>query len=180
MRDKENERLVFEIKIVHEKSRKTYGSPRIAAALHASGIRCSRNRVARLMRENGVMAKTKRRFKITTDSKHKFSISPNLLNQDFTADIPYQKWTGDITYIGTIQGWMCLVVVLDFFNREIAGWSMKKRITRDIVIEALSMAIWRKRPQKGLIFHSDQGSQYASRGFRKVLQKHNVIKSMSG
>ena len=180
MREKANERLVLKIKGIHEKSRKTYGSPRITVALRASGIRCGKNRIARLMRENGIVAKTKRRFKITTDSKHKLPISPNLLNQDFTADAPHKKWTGDITYIWTMQGWMYPPVVLDLFNREIVGWSMRKRITRDIVIDALSMAIQRKRPQKGLIFHSDRGSQYASHEFRKLLKKHHVIQSMSG
>jgi len=180
MRDKENERLVFEIKLVHEKSRKTYGSPRITAELCASGIRCGKNRIARLMRENRIMAKTRRRFKITTDSKHNLPIAPNLLEQDFTSDAPNKTWTGDITYIWTRQGWMYLAVVLDLFNREIAGWSMRKRITKDIVTEALTMAVKRKRPQAGLIFHSDRGSQYASHKFRKLLEKHHFIQSMSG
>jgi len=172
--------LVFEIKLVHEKSRKTYGSPRITAELCASGIRCGKNRIARLMRENGVVAKTKRKFKITTDSKHNLPIAENLLDQKFTADAPNKTWTGDITYIWTRQGWMYLAVVLDLFNREIAGWSMRKRITKDIATEALTMAVKRKRPQAGLIFHSDRGSQYASHKFRKLLEKHHFIQSMSG
>lgn len=180
MRDKVNDRLVLEIKVVHEKSRRIYGSPRITAELRASGIRCGKNRVARLMRENGIMAKTKRRFKITTDSKHNLPIAPNLLKQEFTADAPNKTWTGDITYIWTRQGWMYLAVVLDLFNREIAGWSMRKRITKDIVTEALTMATQRKRPQKGLVFHSDRGSQYASHEFRKILEKNHFIQSMSG
>lgn len=180
MRDKENESLIFKIKLAHEKSRRIYGSPRITAELHASGIRCGKDRIARLMRENGIMAKTRRRFKITTDSKHDLPIAKNLLNQDFTADAPNKTWTGDITYIWTRQGRMYLAVVLDFFNREIAGWSMRKRITKNIVTEALTMAVKRKRPQKGLMFHSDRGSQYASHGFRKLLEKHNFIQSMSG
>ena len=180
MRDKENESLIFKIKLAHEKSRRIYGSPRITAELHASGIRCGKDRIARLMRENGIMAKTRRRFKITTDSKHDLPIAKNLLNQDFTADAPNKTWTGDITYIWTRQGRMYLAVILDFFNREIAGWSMRKRITKNIVTEALTMAVKRKRPQKGLMFHSDRGSQYASHGFRKLLEKHNFIQSMSG
>ena len=180
MRDNENESLVFKIKLVHGKSRRIYGSPRITAELRASGIRCGKNRVARLMRENGIMAKTRRRFKITTDSRHNLPIAENLLDQEFTADAPNKTWTGDITYIWTKQGWMCLAVVLDLFNREIIGWSMRKRITKDIVIEALAMAIQRKRPQKGLIFHSDRGSQYASHDFIKLLEGHDVIQSMSG
>ena len=180
MRTKANERLMLEIKVIHEKSRKTYGSPRVTAQLHASGIRCGRNRVARLMCEDGIMAKTKRRFKITTDSRHNLPVAENLLKQDFTADAPNKTWTGDITYIWTKQGWMYLAVVLDLFNRGIIGWSMRKRITKDIVIESLAMAIKRKRPHKGLMFHSDRGSQYASHEFRKLLDKHNFIQSMSG
>ena len=180
MRGKENEALVFKIRLVHEKSRRIYGSPRITAELRANGIRCGKNRVARLMRENGIQAKTKRRFKITTDSKHDLPIVENLLEQDFTVDTPNKTWTGDITYIWTKQGWMYLAVVLDLFNREIIGWSMRKRITKDIVIEALAMAIKRKRPHKGLIFHSDRGSQYASHEFIKLLEGHDVIQSMSG
>ena len=180
MRDKENEKLVFKIRLVHGKSHRIYGSHRITAELRASGIRCGKNRVARLMRENGIMAKTRRRFKITTDSRHNLPIAENLLDQEFTADAPNKTWTGDITYIWTKQGWMYLAVVLDLFNREIAGWSMRKRITKDIVIEALAMAIQRKRPQKGLIFHSDRGSQYASHEFIKLLEGHDVIQSMSG
>jgi putative transposase len=123
------------------------------------------------------MAKTKRRFKITTDSKHNLPIAKNLLGQDFTADAPNKTWTGDITYVWTKQGWMYVAVVLDLFNR---GLSMKKRITKDIVIKALTVAIQRKRPQKGLIFHSDRGSQYASHEFRELLEKHHFIQSMSG
>jgi len=180
VRDEENEVLVFKIKLVHGKSRKTYGSPRITAELRARGIRCGKNRVARLMRKNGIMAKTKRRFKITTDSKHNLPIAENLLGQEFTADAPNKTWTGDITYIWTRRGWIYLAVVEDLFNREIVGWSMRKRITKDIVTEALTMAIQRKRPQKGLIFHSDRGSQYASHEFRKLLEKHHFIQSMSG
>jgi len=148
--------------------------------LRANGIRCGKNRIARLMRENGIQAKTKRRFKITTDSKHNLPIAENLLDQEFTVDAPNKTWTGDITYIWTKQGWMYLAVVLDLFNREIVGWSMRKRITRDIVIAALAMAIQRKRPHKGLIFHSDRGSQYASHEFRRLLEKHSIIQSMSG
>jgi len=129
--DKENESLVFEIEPVHGKSRRIYGSPRITARLRASGIRCGKNCVARPMRENGIMAKTRRRFKITTDSKHTLPIARNLLKQEFTADAPNKTWEGDITYIWTKQGWMYLAVVLDLFNREIAGWSMRKRITED-------------------------------------------------
>jgi len=180
MRDKENERLVFRIKLVYGESRRIYGSPRITAELRASGVRCGKNRVARLMREHGIMAKTRRRFKITTDSKHNLPIAENLLDQEFTTDAPNKAWAGDITYIWTKQGWMYLAVVLDLFNREVVGWSMKKRMTADIVIEALTMAIKRKRPQTGLIFHSDRGSQYASHDFGRLLEKYNVIQSMSG
>jgi len=180
MREKANDRLVLEIRAIHEKSRRIYGSPRITAELRAKDIRCTKNRVARLMRENQIVAKTKRRFRITTDSKHRLAISPNLLHQDFTADACHKKWTGDITYVWTMQGFMYLAVVLDCFNREVVGWAMRTRMTRDIVIEALAMAIERKRPQKGLVFHSDRGSQYASDEFRRLLEKHHCVQSMSG
>lgn len=180
LREKENESLVFRIKLVHGKSRRIYGSPRITAELRANGLRCGKNRVARLMREHGIAAKTRRRFKITTDSKHTLPIAENILDQEFAMDAPNKTWAGDITYIWTQQGWMYLAVVLDLFNREIVGWSMRKRITKDIVIEAFTMAIKRKRPQAGLVFHSDRGSQYASHDFRRLLEKYGVIQSMSG
>jgi putative transposase len=179
MRGKENERLVFEIKLVYEKSRRIYGSPRITAELRARGIRCGENRVARLMRNNGIVAKTKRRFKVATDSRHKLPVAENILNQDFTADKPNKAWVSDITYIWTREGWLYLAVILDIFNRKIVGWAMDSRITRDLVIKAFTMAVRRQKPKPLAIFHSDRGSQYASYDFRKLLEKHEFIQSMS-
>jgi putative transposase len=180
MRDKVNEALVFEIKLSFEKNRKTYGSPRITAELRAQGIRCGENRVARLMRINGIVAKTKRRFKATTDSKHTLPVAENVINQDFTAERPNEVWASDITYIWTKEGWLYLAVILDIFNRKIVGWAMDSRITRNLVLKAFIMAVRRQNPKPGVIFHSDRGSQYASSDFRKILEMHEFIQSMSG
>jgi putative transposase len=180
MRDRENDRLVFEIKLMYEKSRRLYGSPRITAELRAKGIRCGENRIARLMRANGIVAKTKRRFKATTDSRHTFPVAENILNQNFTADRPNKAWVSDITYIWTKEGWLYLAAILDIFNRKIVGWAMGSRITGDLVTKALIMAVRRQKPTSGVIFHSDRGSQYASHDFRKLLEKYECIQSMSG
>jgi len=180
MRDKVNEALVFEIKLIFEKNRKLYGSPRITAELRAKGISCGENRVARLMRINGIVAKTKRRFKATTDSKHTLPVAENVINQDFTAERPNEVWASDITYIWTKEGWLYLAVILDIFNRKIVGWAMDSRITRNLVMKAFIMAVKRHNPKSGVIFHSDRGSQYASSDFRKLLETHECIQSMSG
>lgn len=180
MRDKVNEALVFEIKLIFEKNRKLYGSPRITAELRAKGSRCGENRVARLMRINGIVAKTKRRFKATTDSKHTLPVAENVINQDFTAERPNEVWASDITYIWTKEGWLYLAVILDIFNRKIVGWAMDSRITRNLVMKAFIMAVKRHNPKPGVIFHSDRGSQYASSDFRKRLETHEFIQSMSG
>ena len=180
MRYKVNEALVFEIKLSFEKNRKTYGSPRITAELRAKGIRCGENRVARLMRINGIVAKTKRRFKATTDSKHTLPVAENVINQNFTAERPNEVWASDITYIWTKEGWLYLAVILDIFNRKIVGWAMNSRITKDLVIKAFIMAVKRHNTKPGVLFHSDRGSQYASDDFRKLLETHKFIQSMSG
>ena len=179
-RARENEALVMEIKEIHKTHRQVYGSPRITAELRARGLGCGKNRVARLMRENGIRAKTKRRFKVTTDSRHSHPIAKNILDQNFVAYSPNKVWTSDITYVWTREGWLYLAVVLDIFNRKIIGWSMKSRLTRDLVIDAFTMAVRGQRPGPGMIFHSDRGSQYASNDFTEELKKYNCIQSMSG
>jgi len=179
-RTKENEALAMEIREIHETNRQVYGSPRITAELRARGVRCGKNRVARLMRENGIHAKTKRRFKATTDSRHAHPIAANILDQDFSADRPNQVWTSDISYVWTKEGWLYLAVILDIFNRKIVGWSMKSRLTRDLVVDAFTMAVRTQKPGHGVIFHSDRGSQYASHDFRKQLEIFKFIQSMSG
>jgi transposase InsO family protein len=175
-----NDIVLEKIKAAHRKSRQTYGSPRIQAELVAQGIRCGHNRVARLMRLNGLRAKQKRAFKVkTTDSNHHQPVAPNLLDQDFQTDQPDQKWLTDITYIATAEGWLYLAVVLDLYSRRIVGWAMSDRLERQLVIDALLMALQARRPPPGLLHHSDRGSQYASQEYQALLTKHQLRCSMS-
>jgi transposase InsO family protein len=175
-----NDKLLSEIRVVYKQRRGIYGSPRITDDLRDNGHRCGKNRVARLMKENKIVAKTKRRFKVTTQSKHTHPIAPNLVNMDFSSDGPNQLWVSDITYLWTREGWSYLATVMDVYSRQIVGWDIGKRLTQDLVINALQRAVWRRRNTDGLIFHSDRGSQYASKSFRKMLNKHKMIQSMSG
>ena len=178
-RSRENALLLHEIRIVHRRSRKNYGSPRVAKELKSQGISCSENRVARLMKANGIKARTKLKFKATTDSKHNLPVAPNLLNQRFTADGPDSVWVSDITYISTNEGWLYLAGVLDLYNRQVVGWSADQRMTRQLTIDALEKAIIRRSPGPGLIHHSDRGLQYAARDYQQILKQHGMIVSMS-
>ena len=178
-RDKVNEELVKHIRRIYDESHRTYGSPRMTDALRQHGITCNKKRVARLMRINGILAKTKRKFKVTTHSNHKRPVADNLIKGDFTACTPDEIWTSDITYIWTRQGWLYLAVFLDVWSRKIVGWSMSKRMTDQLVIAAFTMARSRRRPQPGLIAHSDRGSQYCSRSFKEILDKYGYLQSMS-
>lgn len=179
-RSQEDERLLCKIKCIHADKRERYGSPRMHAELRGQGERCGRKRVARLMRENDIQAKHKRKFKATTDSHHKFPVAPNLLGQNFKVSEPNHIWTADISYCWTLEGWMYLAVVLDMYSRKIVGWAMSERMTKELVINAFLMAYWARKPKAGLIHHSDKGSQYASYDFKKVLEDFGVIQSMSG
>jgi len=179
-RETANEQLLTEIENIYNKFDGRYGSPRITDELHDRGYSCGKNRVADLMKKNGIAAKTKRKFKVTTQSKHKHPVAPNLLEGDFTADIPNEIWVTDITYIWTKEGWLYLAAVLDLYSRQIVGWSMDSRINQELVINALQQAIWRRHPDYGLIIHSDRGVQYASHAYRKLLKDHKFIQSMSG
>lgn len=173
--------MLKEIKVIHQHSRQTYGSPRITQQLHHRGYSCSRARVARLMAKNNIYAKTKRKFKVTTDSNHQYPVSPDLLNQDFNSDAPNKIWVSDITYIRTKVGWLYLTVILDLFNRQIVGWSLSQRLTaKTTTIPALTDAFQRQRPDTGLIVHSDRGVQYACHEFRNKLADYQMIQSMSG
>ncbi len=167
------------IQAIHVEFKGAYGSPRMVRELRLRGFPASKERVERLMQENGIKAKHKRRFKVTTDSKHNLPIAPNLLNRNFTPDAPNQVWTSDITYLWTGEGWLYLAIVLDLFNREVVGWSLKPRMTADIVTDALTMAWFRRKPAAGLIHHSDRGSQYASLIFQAKLKVYGIICSMS-
>jgi putative transposase len=142
-----------------------------------------KQRVQRLMQQHGIRARGKRRFRVTTtDSRHDFPIAPNLLNRNFTPAAPNQAWAGDITYIATQEGWLFLAVVIDLFSRRVVGWSMQSDMRRNLVIDALEMAWFQRRPDQNnkLIFHSDRGSQYASDDFNKVLKEYAIMPSMSG
>jgi transposase InsO family protein len=179
-RARENDKLDHHIKTTYRKNKGNYGSPRITRALNRQNIACSENRVARRMRINGIKAKTKKRFKVTTNSKHNHPVAENLLDQNFNVQRPNQVWASDITYIWTREGWMYLAVILDLFGRHIVGWAMDNHLGQELVVNALKKAIGRRRPPKGVIFHSDQGVQYACQAFRKLLQQHKFIQSMSG
>ena len=168
-----------QIKDIHQQSRGTYGSPRIHDELKDQGVVCSENRVARLMRQHGIAGQKKKKFVRTTDSNHSLPIAPNRLNQCFEADRPDAVWTADITYIWTGQGWLYLAVVLDLFSRRVVGWSMAPSLERTLVIDALKTAIAARNPGKGLIHHSDRGSQYASDDYQKLLRKNKMVASMS-
>lgn len=179
-REQENKQLVKAIRKAHQDSGKTYGSPRIHAELQAQGHACSLNRVARLMRQHHIRAKRRRRYKTTTNSDHSDPVAPNLLEQDFTASRPNEKWVADITYIRTDEGWLYLAVIIDLFSRLVVGWAMDTRLHSNLVERALHMAVSRRKPGKGLIHHSDRGSQYASQSFQNMLKAHHIQASMSG
>lgn len=178
-RQKENEKILMEIKESHKNSRGTYGSPRITKDLWANGIKCGENRVARLMKIHGLAGKAKKKFRATTNSKHDLPVAENHLNQNFAAEKPNTVWVSDITYIWTLEGWLYLVVILDLFSRQVVGWAMSDRLTSGFVIKALYQAIGRRRPASGCTFHSDRGVQYASADFQTVLKAHGFIQSMS-
>lgn len=163
------------IRAIHAELKGAYGSPRITKELRDRGFPASKERVEQLMRENGIRARHKRRFKATTDSRHNLPVAPNLLNRNFAPAAPNQVWTADLTYIWTDEGWLYLAVVLDLFNREVVGWSIKPRMTADIVIGALTMAWFRKKLAPGLIHHSDRGSQYASHAFQARLKEYGMV-----
>jgi putative transposase len=173
------EALVAEIKAIHRDVKGRYGSPRVHAELLARGHRCSLNTVARLMRETGVAAKTKRKFRVTTDSNHDLPIAENIVDRQFDPAAPNQTWTADITYIPTREGWLYLAVVEDLHSRQIVGWSMGERIDSRLVVDALAMAVARRLPGEDLVSHSDRGSQYASEHYRRRLADHGIACSMS-
>lgn len=178
-RSEQDERLLAEIRTAHQASRQTYGSPRVHAELKARGIACGRKRVARLMRLEGLRAKQKRRFKITTDSRHNLPVAANLLDRNFQPPAPNQAWVADISYIPTQEGWLYLAVVMDLYSRLVVGWAMSDRATRTLVMDALNMALGRRRPAPGLLHHSDRGSQYASGDYQALLRAHRITCSMS-
>lgn len=178
-REKENEYLTEQIKALFEAGRGLYGTRRIKSKLAEKGLHVSRRRIGRLMKKAGLVCKTKKRFKATTDSKHNKPIAPNLLDRQFNVSQPDCCYVGDITYIRTDEGWLYLAVVIDLFSRQVVGWSMDKRMKAKLVNDALIMALLKRKPAKGLIWHTDRGSQYASDSHRKILSDYEIVQSMS-
>ena len=179
-RSRSNRILLLEIKAVYKKSRRRYGSPRVYHQLRKNDrVACSQNRVARLMRKNSIQAIPKRRFKVTTDSDHAESVAQNILDRQFDVECTDAAWCADLTYIWTGEGWLYLAIILDLFSRRILGWSAKRTMERSIVLEALDSALQLRQPRRGLVHHSDRGSQYASDDYQKKLRAARVTCSMS-
>ena len=176
----EDEVLAQEIDQIHTRSRKTYGAHRVAQELRKNGRRHGRNRVARLMKEQGLCGRQKGRYRVqTTDSNHDQPIAPNRLAEAPKATAPNQRWVADITYIETQEGWLYLAAILDLYSRKIVGWAMGKRIDTALILQALFMALLHRQPPANLLFHSDRGVQYASADFRSALARAGLIPSMS-
>ena len=176
-----DEALLVHIRAVFAAHRGAYGWPRVWRQLRAEGVRVGKLRVQQLMQRHGIRARGKRRFRITTDSRHSLPIAPNLLNRNFAVAAPNRVWAGDMTYIHTEEGWLFLAVVLDLFSRRIVGWSLREDMRSELVVDALRMAWFQRSPDRraDLIFHSDRGSQYASSDFNQVLKECSIQPSMS-
>jgi putative transposase len=179
LRARKDAALKVDIRALHAASGKRYGSPRIHADLKADDHRVGRKRVARLMQEEGIEGQRKRRFRITTDSRHAHPVAPNELNRNFTASAPNKVWVTDITYIWTREGWMYLAAILDLYSRRVVGWSMDSCMDRSLALDALGMALRTRCPEVGLLHHSDRGVQYASTDYQDRLRKHGMVCSMS-
>lgn len=167
------------MRAIHAAVKQEYGWPRMHKELLARGIRVGKERVRRLMQQHGIKARTKRKFVVTTDSKHNLPVAPDLVQRRFTPEAPNQLWSGDITYIATDAGWVYLAAVIDLFSRQVVGWSLKPHMQTSLVKDALTMAWFRRRPDAGLIFHSDRGSQYCSHEFQDALKDWKMRSSMS-
>lgn len=175
------ERRLFDVQVraAFEQSKGRYGSEKVRQALAGKGRSCSRKRVAESMRRQGLRSKIMRKFRVTTDSKHSYPVAPNLLNRKFSASAPNRVWVSDITYLWTGSGWLYLVVFIDLYSRRVVGWYVSPSLGHETVLAALYRAVWRRRPGKGLIIHSDRGVQYCCDGFRKAIKKLGFVQSMS-
>jgi len=178
-RQQANVRLAAHVHRIYVEHKGRAGSPRITRQLRDEGHSAGRHRVARVMCAERLRAKAARKYKATTNSNHGLPVAPNLLEQDFSATLPNQKWVSDITYIPTDEGWLYLAVVLDLYSRLVVGWAMSERMTSKLVCEALTMGLWRRKMPKGVIVHSDRGSQYCSAEYQRLLNDHKLICSMS-
>jgi transposase InsO family protein len=178
-RARENKQLVEMIREVFNESKERYGSPRITAELKRRGIECNKKRIARLMNKHGIAARIFRKYRNTTNSNHGREKSQNILGREFNRQRANEVWTGDITYISTEEGWLYLAAVIDIYSRKVIGWQLDKNLNSDLVERALRNALLDRRVDNGIIFHSDQGIQYTSESFRKMLSDHGFIQSMS-
>ena len=174
-----NRILLSEIRVIHRESRETYGSPSIWDALIKQGHGVGEHRVARLMRVEGIRAKTVKKWRATTQSTHRLPVATNTLNRQFTVTHPNRVWAGDITYVWTTEGWLYLAVILDLYSRRVIGWAMGHRLTVELAEQALTMALANRSPKAGLLHHSDRGSQYAATRYQRLLGEHGITPSMS-
>jgi putative transposase len=177
--DPEHQGMLEAVKEVSKSSDHCYGTRRMKRALNALGYPVSRQKARKLMREAGITVRYRKKYKVTTNSNHKQPVFENVLDRQFAVSGPDRAYVSDITYLWTQEGWLYLAVVIDLFSRRVVGWSMSSRMKASLVTDALRMAIWRRRPKAGLIVHSDRGSQYASKAYRRLLKKHGFIGSMS-
>jgi putative transposase len=178
--ERRREAILAEIRLIHAEVKRRYGSPRIHKELEARGMDCCVNTVAKWMHDDGIRAKTKRKFRNTTDSNHKRPVADNILDRQFNPTKPNEAWVTDITYIWTWEGWLYLAAVEDLYSRMVVGWSMADHMESRLVVDALEMAVARRLPEEGLVAHSDRGSQYASEHYQRLLLKHGIECSMSG
>jgi transposase InsO family protein len=176
---KENEKLETKIREIFDDFKQTYGSRRLVGELHKAGFKVGRYKVRTLMRKLGLKPRYPKRYKVTTDSNHNEAISPNILDRNFDVVAPNKVWTTDITYVWTLEGWLYVAIVLDLFSRQIVGWSIADHMRTSLCTNALQMAFWRRKPEPGLLHHSDRGSQYASEEYRKQLNIMKMEQSMS-
>lgn len=179
VREVSNQRLLEEIKRRFYGNREVYGAPRIYRTLIEEGHGCGLNRVARLMRQAGLVPKTVKKFRVTTDSRKSHRPAPNILDRDFRARRPNEKWVADVTYVPTREGWLLLAVVLDLYSRMVVGWSMGERLTSELARQALLHAIEHRAPAEGLLVHSDRGKEYYANDYQVLLKDHGVVCSMS-
>lgn len=177
--ERANRQLLTRIIVTHQASQGRYGSPRVHAELRAQGIECGHNRVANIMRDNGIRARQRKRRRPSSASDHDYPVVPNILDRQFDAASSDRIWAADITYIPSAEGWLYLAAIMDLFSRRIVGWSLQERMTTELALDALNTAIILRQPEPGLLHHSDQGSQYASYEYQSVLKSHGIICSMS-
>jgi transposase InsO family protein len=171
--------LIAKVRHIYSKSKDTYGSRRISKQLRNEGLDIGRYRARSLMKKADVAVKRRKKFRKTTDSNHTLPVAPNLLERQFEVQQPNTVWCADITYLWTLEGWLYLAVIIDLYSRKIVGWAINSRLKASLVKEALMMAYWHRKPEKGLIHHSDRGSQYASNEYQQMLDRYGIVCSMS-